>query len=39
MLSGLLFRYKSAFYSLAIVLIYIVTGKLGLMLAVPPGYA
>lgn len=39
MLSGLYFRYQSAIFSLALVLIYIITGKLGLMLAVPPGYA
>lgn len=39
MLSGLYFRYQHAISSLALVLIYIITGKLGLMLAVPPGYA
>lgn len=30
---------KGILFSLALVLIYIITGKLGLMLAVPPGYA
>jgi len=30
---------KGISFSLAVVLIYIITGKLGLMLAVPPGYA
>lgn len=38
-LPGLSIRCKSVLYSMVLVLIYIVTGKLGLMLAVPPGYA
>jgi diguanylate cyclase (GGDEF)-like protein/PAS domain S-box-containing protein len=39
MLAELSFRSKSILYSFALVLIYIIAGKLGLMLAVPPGYA
>lgn len=39
MLPGLPTYSKSIRFSLALVVIYIITGKLGLMLAVPPGYA
>jgi len=36
---GLSTHRERILFSLALVLIYIITGKLGLMLAVPPGYA
>ncbi|WP_029147164.1 diguanylate cyclase domain-containing protein [Methylophilus sp. 5] len=36
---GLSTHRRRILFSLALVLIYIITGKLGLMLAVPPGYA
>jgi diguanylate cyclase (GGDEF)-like protein/PAS domain S-box-containing protein len=39
MLPGLTTHRERILFSLALVLIYIITGKLGLMLAVPPGYA
>lgn len=39
MLPRFLTHSKSIPFSLALMLIYIITGKLGLMLAVPPGYA
>lgn len=39
MLPGFFTYRERILFSLALVLIYIVTGKLGLMLAVPPGYA
>ncbi len=39
MSSQFFIRYRSVLIGLALVLIYVITGKLGLMLALPPGYA
>jgi len=39
MINQLSIQNKTVTYSLLLVLVYVITGKLGLMLALPPGYA